>query len=215
MAGPIKLEGRCVECLLFGAIQGMDEGLVLVDLQGKVFHVNRRAEMLLGVASARALGNRLDGFLKHRGLLALWASAARESDPVSADLTLAPSLPVRATVSICRSAADEPIGRALLLRDVSREKSVQIELSAAVARRLVDLAGGEEPSDLAALTRRERQVLAFLSSGLGNAAIGKKLNVSPHTIASHLKHLYAKIDVRNRAQAVAYALARGIRPPGK
>jgi DNA-binding NarL/FixJ family response regulator len=120
---------------------------------------------------------------------------------------------LRATVSLCKSMGGEIIGKALLLRDITREKRIQIDLPVAVAQRLVEMTGAEEAGDTVALTARERQILSLLSGGLSNAAIAAELHVSANTVASHLKHLYSKIGVHSRSQAVSYAMLRGIRPP--
>ncbi len=207
------LESRCGECLLYGAIEGLADGLLLVDCQDRIFHLNRRASAILGVAGPRVLGTRLNASVRLPALLAFWDSASGETDPVTADLTLPPGTAIRATVSTCVSAAGEPIGRALLLRDVTREKRIQVDLSASVARRLVEMAGGDQPAaPLPPLTRREMQILTLLAGGLSNAALAARLQVSANTIATHLKHLFAKIGVSNRSQAAAYAVAHGLRP---
>jgi PAS domain S-box-containing protein len=211
----LDLHGRCGECLLFGAIQGLEDGLILVDPQGVVFHVNRRAAELLGIDAANVMGTKLRAWLKPPALLRFWSSALREKEPSSTEFGLAGGLQVRATHSLCRSVNHEPIGRALLLRDVTREKRIRVELPLAVAQRLVEMAGvdGSDPKgELADLTRRERQILGLLSDGLSNAAIAARLHVSPNTIASHLKNIFPKINVHNRSQAVAFALSHGIRP---
>jgi len=211
----LDLHGRCGECLLFGAIQGLEDGLVLVDPQGIVFHVNRRAEDLLGMSAPRAMGTKLRGCLKLPALLRFWDSTLRHPEAASAELSLAAGVRLRATVSLCKSMGGETIGRALLLRDITREKRIQLELPVAVAQRLVEMTGVEEETgEPAALTGRERQILALLSGGLTNAGIAAKLHVSANTVASHLKNLYPKIGVHRRSQAVAYALSRGIRPSG-
>ncbi|MFQ5876612.1 MAG: LuxR C-terminal-related transcriptional regulator [Acidobacteriota bacterium] len=213
---PPGLGTRCGECLLYAAIQGLADGLILVDPQGRVFHMNRRAEELLGVRAARAMGRPLRSSIRQPALLAFWRSAAGESRPVTTDLTLPPRRAIRATVSVCLSAGRQPIGRALLLRDVTREKRIHIELSSSVARRLVELAGGEaSEADHPPLTPRQREILALLAGGLSNAAIAGRLHVSVNTVASHLKHLYARLKISSRSQAAAYALTHGFRPPPK
>ena len=209
----LDLHGRCGECLLFGAIQGLEDGLVLVDPQGIIFHVNRRAEEFLGISAPRVMGTKLRGCLKLPALLRFWSSTLREPQATSTEMTLAGGVRMRATSSLCKSIAGETIGRALLLRDITREKRIQLELPVAVAQRLVEMTGGEqEIAESVALTSRERQILSLLSSGLTNTAIAAKLHVSANTVASHLKHLYQKIAVHSRSQAVAYAMSRGIRP---
>jgi two-component system nitrate/nitrite response regulator NarP len=58
----------------------------------------------------------------------------------------------------------------------------------------------------AGLTPRERELLAALASGLTNAQIAGKLDISLNTVKFHLKNLYDKLGVSNRAQAVAHYL---------
>jgi|TARA_Y100000294_G_scaffold125362_3_gene116751 two-component system nitrate/nitrite response regulator NarP len=59
----------------------------------------------------------------------------------------------------------------------------------------------EDPFD--ALTARERELLAALADGLTNSAIAREFDISVNTVKFHLKNLYGKIGVANRAQAVA------------
>jgi PAS domain S-box-containing protein len=209
----VDLQGRCGECLLFGAIQGLEDGLILVDPKGIIFHVNRRAEELLHIQAARVMGTKLRSCLKPPPLLRFWNTALREGQAASTELSLTGGAPFRATVSPCRSMKGEPIGTALLLRDITRERRIQVDLPVAVARRLIEVTGIQEaPGGADSLTIRERQILALLSGGLSNAAMAAKLHLSSHTIASHLKHLFPKIGVHTRAEAVAYALSHGMGP---
>lgn len=53
------------------------------------------------------------------------------------------------------------------------------------------------------LTPRERELLSSLAGGLTNAQIAGKLEISVNTVKFHLKNLYDKLGVNNRAQAVA------------
>jgi DNA-binding NarL/FixJ family response regulator len=55
------------------------------------------------------------------------------------------------------------------------------------------------------LTTREREVLSLLAAGLGPGEIGAELSISPKTVATHVEHIYAKLGVHTRAQAVASA----------
>jgi DNA-binding NarL/FixJ family response regulator len=62
----------------------------------------------------------------------------------------------------------------------------------------------------AALTARQAAVLALMADGLGNAAIARELGCSEHTIKNVIYDLTARLQVRNRAQAVACAIRAGI-----
>ena len=55
------------------------------------------------------------------------------------------------------------------------------------------------------LTSREHQVLKLLADGLGPTEIGVELGISAKTVATHVEHIYAKLGVHTRAQAVASA----------
>lgn len=217
MTIPESFEGRCGECLLYGAIQGLLDGLVLTDMEGRIIMINRRAEELLGLPGARLRGTPLGASLRHRGLLTLWDESGVEDQALTAEIALEAAGTCRATATVCLSAGGERIGRALMLRDVTRERVIQVELSSAVARRLVEMAGGEQAGDetMPSLTRREREILALLAGGLSNKAIADRLHVSLNTVSSHLKNLYPKLKVSNRAQAATFAVAHGIRPPSR
>ncbi|MBW4473891.1 MAG: response regulator transcription factor [Stenomitos rutilans HA7619-LM2] len=60
------------------------------------------------------------------------------------------------------------------------------------------------------LTQRERQVLSLLASGLTNAAIADRLNLSEGTIRNHVTSILAKLEVSDRAQATAIAWRYGL-----
>ena len=55
------------------------------------------------------------------------------------------------------------------------------------------------------LTERESELLSLLPTGMTNRELGSHLYVSENTIKTQLRHLYAKLDVRNRAQAASLA----------
>jgi ATP/maltotriose-dependent transcriptional regulator MalT len=56
------------------------------------------------------------------------------------------------------------------------------------------------------LTDRENQVLKLIAAGLTNREISHSLEISESTVENHIHHIYEKLGISRRAQAVAYAL---------
>ncbi|WP_330280972.1 response regulator transcription factor [Streptomyces sp. NBC_00588] len=67
-----------------------------------------------------------------------------------------------------------------------------------------------EQSLPADLTPREREVLTLIGQGLPNRAIAQQLFISEATVKTHINNLFAKADIRDRADAVRRALAAGL-----
>lgn len=63
------------------------------------------------------------------------------------------------------------------------------------------------PPEVARLTRKEVETLRLLAGGDSNSHIARKLNVSTHTVKTHIYNLFRKIQVSNRVQAVNWALS--------
>jgi DNA-binding NarL/FixJ family response regulator len=76
---------------------------------------------------------------------------------------------------------------------------------------LAFLQSGEAASDsaFAALSARERQVLALMAEGLSNTEIGERLNISEKTVRNHASNLFDKLGVWSRAQAIVFARDHG------
>lgn len=67
-----------------------------------------------------------------------------------------------------------------------------------------------QPAATAVLSERECDVLALIVQGYSNQEIGDELGIARNTVKNHLRNILAKLGVRNRAQAAAYAVSQGL-----
>jgi len=65
------------------------------------------------------------------------------------------------------------------------------------------------PAPVTTLTDRERGVLELIARGLDNRLIAERLFLSPPTVRNHITRIFAKLGVRNRAQAIVQARRAG------
>jgi DNA-binding NarL/FixJ family response regulator len=79
-----------------------------------------------------------------------------------------------------------------------------VDAAAAVLRAL-GVGAGPGPRRVGSLSRREQEVLELLPLGLSNAEIGSRLFISPKTVEHHVGRILAKLDLKTRAAAAAYA----------
>jgi two-component system nitrate/nitrite response regulator NarL len=76
-------------------------------------------------------------------------------------------------------------------------------------RNLTEALQADAARDRLGLTRRERDVLELLAAGASRSDIASRLHLSEATVKTHLAHLYEKLDVSERAAAVASAFRYG------
>jgi len=114
-----------------------------------------------------------------------------------------------------------------LLKDVSPEHLVAAVrlvrcgdalLAPSITRRLVERfaprAGVSGDADLSALTPRELEVLGLVARGLSNAELAAALTLSEATVKTHVARILAKLQLRDRVQAVVLAYETGLVSPG-
>ncbi len=105
-----------------------------------------------------------------------------------------------------------------IVRAVLEVASGGAPTSPLVARKLLGYVRDQSPSrtlgledaDGLRLTPRETEVLGRIIEDVPEVDIADELGVSPHTVRTHVKNLYAKLQVHSRAQAVRAAYERGL-----
>lgn len=93
-------------------------------------------------------------------------------------------------------------------------------LDPSVQRRLIQkVRGTSSGTDASAselpdgLTPREAEVLRLIAEGLNNAEIARRLVVADSTVKTHINNIFSKAALRDRAQAVVYAMQHGLVAP--
>lgn len=104
-----------------------------------------------------------------------------------------------------------------LVRSIEEVMKDASWFSRLVVEKLANLRARDRPEDegaaVADLTKRERQVLDYMSSGWKNDQIARQLGVATNTVRNYVASIYAKIGVHSRADAILWAKARGIAGP--
>ncbi|MHA6624173.1 response regulator [Pseudonocardia sichuanensis] len=94
-------------------------------------------------------------------------------------------------------------------------------LAPSITRRMIERFAARRPATrrdaqrLAGLTARERDVLRLIARGLSNAEVAADLVIAEETVKSHVGRLFAKLALRDRAQAVVFAYESGLVEPGR
>ena len=165
------------------------------------------------------------------------AAAASTATAVTAAAEPAPRVIILTTFDLDQYVYDALAAGAsgFLLKDVTPEhlvnavrlvRSGDALLAPAITRRLVEkfAAPAPEPSaprvrtghgELSALTARELEVFQLLARGLSNAELAAELQLSEATIKTHVARILAKLQLRDRAQAVVAAYETGLVTPGR
>jgi DNA-binding NarL/FixJ family response regulator len=91
-----------------------------------------------------------------------------------------------------------------LLKAIAEVRSGGAPMTSEIARMVVEAfqkkPGHTTPTE--DLTQRESEILALLSEGLSNKEIAERVDISYDTVRAHLRHIYEKLHVRGRTEAV-------------
>jgi len=215
MSGPKSWERDCLDgCLMGQALDGMCIGMILTNPAGRVQWMNRSARRVLEITDEEAQGELLSHVLKDPKMSEFWHRARTAPTTVLGEVTLSFPGPIDLKVNAtnCMDTDGECIGRGLLFCDVTEEHSVQVKLTEAATRRLLDLTRRDSASGGPAegLTATELKVLSLVGTGMGNQEIADELGVAPSTIRTHLKQVYRKTKLSSRAEAISFALQNGL-----
>jgi DNA-binding NarL/FixJ family response regulator len=91
-----------------------------------------------------------------------------------------------------------------LLKAINEVRTGGAPMTGEIARMLVE-AFQKKPGNSASgdgLTQREEEILVFLAEGLSNKEIADRVKISYDTVRAHLRHIYEKLHVRGRTEAV-------------
>lgn len=119
--------------------------------------------------------------------------------------------------AICAGASGYLLKAGVAERVVDAIRDVQdgaAPINGAIARRVLEMFASMAPAEPREgdhpLTARERQILERLTAGLTKQQIADELDVSFHTVDTHVRNVYDKLHVRTRAAAVAKAVREGL-----
>jgi two-component system NarL family response regulator len=186
---------------------------------GLVALVGRRPDMVV-VAAAGDGSEAVRLFEQHLPDVTLMDLRMPEMDGVAAMEGIRERHPRARIILLTTFDTDTDIGRgiragamAYLLKDAPREvlmdtiravHSGQRRIAPEVAAKLAEHASAPE------LTGREREIVQLMAAGKTNREIAEQLFVSEGTVKTHINHIFDKLGVQDRTQAVLAALKRGI-----
>lgn len=155
-----------------------------------------------------------------------------DGDGLQATRQIRETLPDVAVVILTASESDEHLYEAVrlgasgyLMKDLDAAELFEllagitdneVAMTRAMASRLLKIMANNNEQDTDAardLTEREIEVLHLLAQGASNPQIAKELTITVNTVKSHISHILTKLELKNRTQAAAYAVQKGISTP--
>jgi DNA-binding NarL/FixJ family response regulator len=99
-----------------------------------------------------------------------------------------------------------------LLQSIEEAAAGGMPMTPFIARQAVAMLKRHAPSEQETVrfTPRESEILALLTEGLNYTKVGERLFISLDTVRNHIRHIYEKLQVHSKAEAVAKAIKRGM-----
>lgn len=94
-------------------------------------------------------------------------------------------------------------------RALREELACSLHVGALLFRRLANLSRAEQPSERAALTRREQEIMRLVDQGYSNKDIARTLHIGLATVKNHVHNILDKLNVHRRGEAAARLRAPG------
>lgn len=148
----------------------------------------------------------------HRPNVTLMDLRLRGADGVETIAAIRRDCPDACIVVLTMYDGDQDVYRALaagatayLLKDTDSNELIKVIRDAHAGR----ITGQQSPAH-PVLTVREQEVLQLIADGMRNRELAERLRVSEETIRTHLRHIYEKMDVNDRTQAITVGIRRGI-----
>ena len=180
--------------------------------------VNQQPDMKI-VAEAESGPRALELYRQHRPDVVLMDLRLRGDSGARITSALCAEFPGARVLVISNYDGDEDIHQALaagalgyLFKSVVEDELVDAIREINVGRRYLPKGVADrlhESESGARLTRREDEILDLLGKGLRNRELGQVLGVTEDTVKTHLKSLFRKLGVSDRAEAVREAMRRG------
>jgi DNA-binding NarL/FixJ family response regulator len=187
--------------------------------QGTAALINSQPDMQL-VAQASSGGEAIEKFREHQPDVTLMDLRLPDMSGIDTMVAIRTEFPQARIVMLTTFEGDVDIQRALeagargyvlksmppkdLIAAIRQVHVGKKRIPSEVAARLADHMGEED------LTTREIEVLRKVAQGNRNRDIAEKLFISEETVKVHIKHIMEKLSARDRTEAIAIALRRGI-----
>ena len=187
--------------------------------EGIAWIVSEEPDMAL-VSQASTVQEAIQRYREHRPDITLMETRLPDLCGIEALIAIRAEFPAARIIILTTCDGDVDVRRALkagasgyllkntppgeLLREIRKVHSGQKVVQAELAAKLAEHVGDD------ALTAREVEVLTLVAAGNRNCDIGDQLCIAEETVKVHLRHIREKVGAKDRTQAIAIALRRGI-----